>query len=125
MIRDEYTERFEDLPPAQQAAVLAAYEQQVFQWVPVGDAGYVWQDTRPPRLVVRKSTLSAALAKINAELAALGYANMDDIIALFEQEKTTLGYNRAVNKFKERRQTLADLKEKKQAIKAFIGELRA
>ena len=79
---DEYTESFDDLPPAQQAAVLAAYEQAEFKWVPVGTAGFVWQDSRPPRIVVRKKTLQAALQAVNAELAALGYANGADIVAL-------------------------------------------
>ena len=122
---DEYTERFEDLPPAQQAAVLAVYNQLEFTWVPVGNAGYVWQDTRAPRVVVRKSTLQAALQAVNAELAALGYANQADIIALFEEEKLVIGYNRALNNFKTRRHELARLGEKKQEIKAFIAELKA
>lgn len=120
---EELTERFSDLSPAEQAAIEAVYQQQTCSWVPVGTAGFVWQVKRAPKTVVRKARLQEALVDVNQELSDLGYSNKADIIALFETEKISLGYDVAVGNFFERVRRLVELKRWKQEIKDFIAEI--
>lgn len=119
----ELIESFDDLPPAQQALVLAAYTQQEFKWVPVGTAGFVWQDNKPPRRVVKKSRLQEALQSVQAQIDDLGYSTLADIIAIFEIEKLTLSYSEAMDRFRDRVRVGQELVSKKQTLIDFIAEL--
>jgi len=121
---DELIEDFDDLPPAQQALVLAAYTQQEFKWVPVGTAGFVWQDKKPPRKVVKKSRLEEALQEVKADIAALEFGTKAEIRTQFEIEKLTLGYEQAMDLYRHRVRVRMELLDRKQALLDFIAELK-
>ena len=123
MMRDELIESFDSLTPAEQNDVLAVYEQCEHRWVQVGNKGFVYQDAAPPKYVVRKSAIVAALANVNEELGQLP-STQEALEAAFLLDVASVGYDKAVANYNNTKRRVKQLRADRNELREFIDELR-